>query len=173
MRPAIVAFAAAAVLAPAAIAVAAEAWSVQTFRSAGFSIEAPTQLTAQPAAQVEGAGTMLAFSGTLDGLAYVATSTNVANLPGIREAAPADVAQAVMDGALEGNTLVSQRPSPYPAGAARDFIVRSPDGKMLRNRVVFHYPWVYSIMVGVQAGNAAALDSPAADRYLNSIKPAN
>lgn len=173
MRPILVAFVAAALLAPAAIAVAAEAWTVQTFRSAGFSIEAPTTLAPEAPTPIEGGGVMLAFAGAEGGLAYVATSTNVANAPGIRDMAPGDVAHAVMEGALEGNTLVSQRASPYPAGAARDFILRAPDGKLLRNRVVFHYPWVYSIMVGARPDNAAALESPAANRFLGSIKPAS
>lgn len=169
MRPAFAALLAAAVLAPAAVAVA-QGWTTQTFAAEGFSVEAPVLLERQPTETVPDAGKMHVFVGRTDKVAYMATATSIDGVEGAGQAAPDDVAASVMVGALEGQTKVSERPSTFPGGAARDFTLRTSDGLMIRNRVVYRSPWIYSNMVMAAEADGALLDGADATRFLNSVK---
>ncbi len=170
MRPLAPLAFAAAVLAPAAIVQAAETWSVQSFPAERFSIEAPVKLERQPVQQIEGAGAMQSFVGVEGQVVYIVTATDISAAPEVGGATPDQIVDLVMAGSLEGSTLVSQRPATHPGGVARDFTMRTGEGDLMRNRIVYQHPWVYSNLVATKGSDPAVLDGASANRFLGSLK---
>jgi len=160
------------VLAAAMSTVAAAApWRSHAFPEAGFRAEAPAEFSFRSEEAGYSSGAKMRIYGVHDGdVVYrVVSIGGPAITAGEWEMGPAAVANAVADGVVSDSKQLSRTRIAYPGGGAVELYLDF-DGLMARARVIAMRPWVLLAEVMVKPGQEAALKSPEADRFLNSVK---
>ena len=163
--------------APVAAVVAAPAvaqtpgWKTWSYADSGFQIDGPGQPQTQAQA-VQNGDSSLAMNVVVfraENVAYIVTATNVSSIPDAKTADPEQMVESIKQGALQDQTLLAETKEAYPGLATRDFSVGS-DGKRIRMRAVYSYPFAYSIMVATDDAHAASLTDASAQRFYKSFK---
>lgn len=174
MRPFMLAasVAVAVIAAPAVAQAPALSWKTWTYAADGYQIDGPGQPQTQSQSVDNGNGASLPMNVVYfvgDGAAYLITATNVSSVPDAKTADPQAMVDSIKQGALQGQTLIAESNATYPGLATRDFSVGS-NGKRIRMRAVYAYPFAYSVMVATDDAHAGALNDANAEKFFRSFK---
>jgi len=149
---------------------AAAPWRSYSHPEAGFTIEAPEGFVLNSDKQVDGARTRL-YGVRSGDLVFGIVSTDASTAVPASEWAQGEiaVANAVADGAAMETKEISRTQIAYPGGGAVEVLLRDAE-IVSRTRILVRRPWVLHLAVIALPEQEALVNSPEADRFLNSAK---
>jgi hypothetical protein len=160
-------------LATAAVAQAAEAWKPFAPEGAAIAFEAPNPLLLdreEAASEANDFSRMRGFAGaTPEGGLFLYADTGFPRAVLAEKKSDREILDLVIPHIVGQFQIKSQRDLGVQGAAGREFIL-DKEGVPLRLHIVVRAPWIYAYGVMGRPGQEADLRSPAAERFLASIR---